>query len=134
MDIRLHKNHFWLLVAPVVVTLLDMVVTLAGQPSSYWAGSYSTAVEGAPQGKWLLTAHPVLFIVGILVWIALFGAAILVLPRFFSLVLSLAVTMGHSWGANTWLADLVGYWACIALFIVAAILTVWTWGRSKALG
>ncbi len=129
MRIRFPKRRLWLCVAPAVFTLLDQTLTLAGQAPEYWAGNFAYVNEGSPHGHWALAQHPLVFELGILLWVALFGAAIVLLPRLPALIVSLAVTMGHAWGASTWLGDFLGYWGCIALFFAAAALVVFTWEK-----
>jgi len=58
-----------------------------------------------------------------------FCTLILVLPRLAAMVVSIAIVLGHTWGTATWLMWRVqhGYWLAIGLFLVSAILIVWTW-------
>lgn len=128
---RWSRNRLWLCIAPVLLTLLDQTLTLAGQPPEYWAGNLARVNEGSPQGHWALAQHPLVFELGIVLWIALFCAAILLLPRLPALIVSLAVAMGHAWGASTWLGNSLGYWGHIALFVATAALVVLTWERGR---
>ena len=53
------------------------------------------------------------------------------------MVVSIAIVLGHTWGAATWLCLEIrnGYWLALGLFFASAILIVWTWerfGRPKA--
>ena len=128
MSIRPHKDHWWLLAAPIIVTVLDASLTLAGQASSYWS-TRSPINEVNPVGYWFLSVHPLFFAFGIALWIALYGAAILFLPKYVALVLATAVTLGHTWGASTWLP----LWAGVVLWIVSLLVLagIWIWGRNK---
>lgn len=61
----------------------------------------------------------------------LFCTLILVLPRLAAMVVSIAIVLGHTWGTATWLCWKVqsGYWLALALFLVSAMLIVWTWEK-----
>jgi hypothetical protein len=54
----------------------------------------------------------------------IFATMILLLPRTLALAMSLAVTIGHTWGATTWLLYRFhyGYQACEALFVLTALV------------
>lgn len=131
MPLRIEKKRLWLCLAPVALCTLDQLLTLAGQAPEYWAEGYRLPNEASPQGYWTLQQHPLLFELGILLWMALFCAAILLLPRKLSRIVSLAVVIGHAWGACTWLDNYLGYWGCIALAVVAAAATVLTWEKAR---
>ncbi len=55
------RSHARLYCGPAIVCLLDCVLTLYGQPPSYWAGQYHQAVEYNPPFLWLLRLHPLAF-------------------------------------------------------------------------
>ncbi len=84
------------------MTLLDMTVTLLGQPGAYWR-NYNNALEMAPHFDYLLQQHPVAFLAGVLVWILGGMVLIRVLPGVLSLVMALTLCLGHAFGALTWL-------------------------------
>jgi hypothetical protein len=72
----------------------------------------------------LLRVHPAAFAGGLLLWAALFVGIILLLPDTLALIVSLAVTFGHTVGAATWLLYRYqyGYQACNALFLLSAVI------------
>jgi hypothetical protein len=123
------KRKLLLCVPPLALCLLDQTITLAGQSSLYWSGHYADSNEGNPLFNWLLQQHPLAFEAGIAVRIVLFGSLILVLPRLAAMVVSIAIVLGHTWGAATWLCWKVqhGYWLALGLFLASAILIVWSW-------
>jgi hypothetical protein len=86
----------------VLLSLADWALTLAGQPAAYWAGDYSRAYELSPTFHWLLAAHPALFLAGVLAWVGVFAALILLLPDPPAAMLSVAVAFGHTNGAASW--------------------------------
>jgi uncharacterized BrkB/YihY/UPF0761 family membrane protein len=61
-----------------------------------------------------------------LLWVLVFSALIVVLPDIASQVLSLALVIGHTWGAMTWLAYrlLIEYHLCLLLFVLSAVLFI----------
>ncbi len=123
------KRKLLLCVPPLALCLLDQTITLAGQSSLYWSGHYAASNEGNPLFNWLLQQHPLAFEAGIVMWIVLFCSLILVLPRLAAMVVSIAIVLGHTWGAATWLCWKVqnGYWITLGLFLASAILIVWSW-------
>ncbi|MEO0416114.1 MAG: hypothetical protein AAF226_14300 [Verrucomicrobiota bacterium] len=68
---RLCSRHlsplFWL---PATLALGDVTVTLAGQPATYWAGDYSTAIDLNPAVRLALRTTPWLAIPGTVIWLA----------------------------------------------------------------
>jgi hypothetical protein len=134
----LNKAHLPLCLTPFVVCMFDQGITLWYQSDWYWRVHYHYAVEGNPHGRWLLQWHPLAFVAGVCAWAAVFTAAILVLPGRAAVTTALAVTIGHVWGAGTWILHRSphGYWLCLALVTAASMLTVLGWeryhGRSRA--
>jgi len=124
-----NRNKLWLVVAPLAVLALDVALTLIGQGPGYWGGNYHLANEASPPGHWLLTRHPVAFIAAMAAWAALLCLVMWALPVRLTKTVSLALTIGHTWGAASWLPRVVSveYWSTIALFVVAAAAVVLTW-------
>jgi len=118
-----------LCIPPLILCLIDQTITLIGQTPAYWSGDYSNAREGNPWFSWLLRQHPLAFEAGILLWIVVFTCAILFLPRFVSMVLSVAIVLGHTWGTASWLCLKYthGYWYTIGVFILSSIVIVVSW-------
>ncbi len=88
---------------PLVLCALDGVLTALGQSGVYWAGDYARVNEASPAFNHLLQIHPAAYAVGILAWAAVFVGIILLLPDTLALIVSIAVTFGHTVGAATWL-------------------------------
>jgi hypothetical protein len=93
------KRLRWVMLA---VMIFDLVITLAGQPASYWQKA-TTANEADPIVR-LVMHHG---IVPLLLVSALYCIAILVtvsvLPNRSALVVLLLFTFWHYYGASTWL-------------------------------
>src|SRR5215470_9031853 len=126
-------NGWWLVVPPVVMCALDFVLTMHGQSAEYWAGNYAKVNEWSPSFCYYLTLHPVVFVAAGLLWIALFSAIILVAPERLAMTTSVAIVIGHMWGATTWLAHaLKSYQACMGLFILVAAMIVVSFKRGQS--
>ena len=119
------RRLFGLCLPSAAAASLDAVLTLRGQSAEYWAGNYARVNELSPTFHHLLAYHPLAFVAGILAWLLIFGTIILLLPRMLALAMSLAVTIGHTWGATTWLLHRFhyGYQACEALFVLTALVS-----------
>ncbi|MDP6546557.1 MAG: hypothetical protein QGH60_21470 [Phycisphaerae bacterium] len=124
-----NRRRIPLCIPPLILCLIDQTITLIGQTPAYWSGDYSNAREGNPLFNWLLCRHPLAFEAGVLLWIAIFGCAILFLPRFVSKVVSVAVVLGHTWGAASWLCLIYahGYWYAIGLCLLSGIAVNVSW-------
>jgi len=82
---------------------LDATLTMCGQPEGYWAGNYSQTTEGSPVFRQFFVLGPVAAIAGYAAWAGVLIGLILLLPEAFAVSLSLAVVLGHTAGADTWL-------------------------------
>jgi hypothetical protein len=102
---------------------LDILFTLLGQPSSYWAGQRHECVEQNPIGAWLLQIHPAAFIVSGIVYAALFTSAIFLLPRPIAWWISVGLLLAHTYGVKTWLWRLAPqspFWEVVVNIFAAA--------------
>ncbi len=117
------QRFLGLCLPPLAFSLLDGSLTLAGQSAQYWGGAHSQVNEGSPTFHTLLSVHPLAFAAGLLVWMAVFVGIILLLPDTLSLIVCIAVTLGHTVGAATWVLwqSQYGYQACNGLFLLAAV-------------
>ena len=77
----------------------------------------------SPSFNHLLQIHPVAFAAGIFVWMGVFVSVILLLPDTLALIVSIAVTFGHTVGVATWLVSRpqFGYQLCNGLFLASAV-------------
>ena len=124
----MRQSRLWLCVGPVAFCLLDVGLTLHGQPVEYWHGDYGTAFEGNPFFRWFLQQHPFAGLGIVVAWISVFSLAILWLPTKLARVAAFTVLFGHTLGAASWLvhALLLDYLACVAVFGLAALTWDWT--------
>lgn len=125
---------------PLIFCAFDAAITLVGQSADYWAGDYSAVRETSPTFNHLLQIHPAVFGLGIATWTALFVGLVLLLPDTAALIVSIAVTFGHTVGAATWLfyRFQYGYQMCNALFLASAVVLGlgirWGWQASPESG
>ena len=129
-----------LCVPPVIFCVLDQGFTLWNQSGRYWSGRYVEALEANPLSYPLLSQHPFIFVAGLTIWIILFLVLIVSLPMRPAMILSVAITFGHLWGAVNWVmhcsvmpgcsySSFYGYWICLVLILLAAILIVLAWEK-----
>ena len=109
---------------PLVLCCLDGALTLWGQSPEYWSGVYAATNEASPTLHQLLQHHPLAFVAGLTLWSTAFISVILLLPDTLALLVSVAITFGHTAGSATWLywRFEYGYQLCNALFAVSAAL------------
>lgn len=95
------KNKLLFLLA--VVIAFDFLVTVLGQPASYWLRPH-TAVEGNPVFRWFMFQGAACYFVFIAAYIV--GVVILVsrLPRQAAFIVGLVFLLSHYFAASTWLA------------------------------
>src|SRR5205823_11479721 len=113
----------WLCLGPLLLCLLDGVLTLAGQPGEYWQGDFEQAVEWNPVGRWPLQRHPLLFVAVLACWMAGFTGAICLLPGNLTRPVAFAVQVGHTLGAASWLvrSGVYGWLACVPLLLASRL-------------
>ncbi len=129
-------KKLWLCLPFAVLSIIDFGLTLAGQPVPYWQGYHNRINEIFPLFAWALRNGPLIFLYTVLLWIFVFSVLILVLPNVFSQILSLALVIGHTFGATTWLAFRfrLNYHLCILFFIWSAVVFILAqekWKKSK---
>src|SRR5437899_12115617 len=84
----------------ILPLLTDSIVTLLGQDALYYR-SPSTANEMGV-AYFFLAAHPVIYIVGAIVWITILYWLVKQLKHPFNMMLAFGLMAGHSWGSSTW--------------------------------
>jgi hypothetical protein len=107
-----------------VVIAFDFLVTILGQPSSYWLDP-RTAHEGNPVFRWFMFQGAVCYFAFIAAYIAGVVGLVSRLPRQTAIVVGLVFLLTHYFAASSWLAfhfhfDLVGP------VIYAVVLSVWS--------
>jgi hypothetical protein len=117
------RNPVALALLPAAVCLLDVALTLHGQPAAYWQGDYSQANEGNPLPRLFLEAHPLAFVAGVVGWVVFCVTFLLVAPRRLAILAWQALLLGHTVGASSWLLlGWPGSGSWLALGVVVAVL------------
>lgn len=126
-----------LCLAPVLVWSVDSTLTLCGQSRAYWAGSvvrhtdgitslhdYSASVnEVGPTSRYLLTMHPLAYVAGTVLEMLVLCSLIMLLPPTLAVMTCLVATLGHTWGATTWLSGYqYGYQIGNGFFLFVAVI------------
>lgn len=103
MKIRniLSKNNFLIIAPLILVMVLDLVFTMAGQPAYYWQ-DYSFFNEGSPLGQTLML-NPVYFISFSIFYLFFVIFLISFLPKPFNIMTAIAFFLGHVWASSSWL-------------------------------
>jgi hypothetical protein len=119
----LRQRFLGLCLPPILFCVLDFTLTLVFQPAAYWEGDRTRIIEGSPTFYYLLTVHPAAFVVGVLVWIVLFVALLLLLPDTPALITSIAIVFGHTAGTAAWLRGRFpfDYQLLVGLFVLSAV-------------
>lgn len=99
----------------------DGIVTLVGQGPSYWQ-SYRNVNEASP-AYFFLAIHPLVYVGGGLLYLALCYWLVSRLRHPLNMMLAVALTVGHSWGSSTWL----GLWLERAGFTATRSLILLQW-------
>src|SRR5713226_7946631 len=84
----------------------DTIVTLLGQDASYYQ-SYNTANELGP-AYFFLTTHPIIYILGAIVWITFLYWLVKRLKHPLNMMLAFGFMVGHGWGSSTWFTRWLG--------------------------
>jgi hypothetical protein len=119
----LRQRFLGLCVPPMLFCVVDFTLTLVFQPAAYWQGDRTSIIEGSPTFHYLLTVHPAAFVGGVLVWMALFVALLLLLPDTPALITSIAIVFGHTAGTAAWLKGrfTFDYQLLVSLFVLSAV-------------
>jgi hypothetical protein len=119
----LRQRFLGLCLPPILFCGLDFTLTLVFQPAEYWQGDRTRIIEGSPTFHYLLSIYPAAFVVGVLVWIAIFVALLLLLPDTPALIASIAIVFGHTAGTAAWLRGrfTFDYQLLVSLFALAAV-------------
>lgn len=111
-----------LIALPSILALMDVAVTLAGQPSGYWQGMRSLATDANPLVEQALQITPLLAIPASLAWIAMIWTIMSYLPPKWRRASYIFLCLSHLTFVWTWIYQ----WAPLAgfLFLGVALLVV----------
>ena len=85
--------------------LTDGIVTLLGQDKTYWK-NHRSANEASP-AYFFMAIHPILYILGAIVWFIGLYLVFLQIPHPFNLIVALGFIAGNSWGSSSWIAQIL---------------------------
>ena len=123
LGVDFRRKFLGLCVPPLIFAFADGALTVLGQSEVYWA-NFHAVNEASPGFGALLKMNPWLFGAGLLVWLAAFCALIIALPPTAALILSIAITLGHTVGSGSWLFEHfkfgAGYQIANAYYLLSA--------------
>lgn len=127
-----HKPHTFLLPC-IFLWLLDVILTLVGQSSEYWAGNFSEAKELNPLFHWFLSNGPGIFLVAAIAYILLLVVIFFLVPLRVGIITAYIVSIAHLIGAAGWMLQMnlrmVGIILTILLVISVKIVLDKEWQR-----
>jgi hypothetical protein len=98
------KKNILVLIPLIMVMLLDLTFTMAGQPKIYWQ-DHSLFNEGSPLGQ-VLMLDPFCFIAFFFFYIFFVLFLATNLKRPFNLIWGIGFYLGHVWGSSTWVSTI----------------------------
>lgn len=112
---------------PVVLSLIDMVVTLYYQPPGYWNGDRSQLLEANPLVWIALRIHPALLIPGCLGWYPMFFLLMFRTPAWVGLRCHVLWVVAHLIAIAGWLLRCHehGFALTASLYSIAMPTAVW---------
>ena len=126
------KDKLWLCLPAIVAGILDLIVTLLGQPDKYWRGSYNMVSEANPIGHWFLRMHPLSFVCYDFAELAIICIMIIVLPAIISKSLSVFYTIGSAKAFYNWMYGLLHLGLVSNLMlIIPTIALVYSFGKAS---
>jgi hypothetical protein len=134
MNINSIKDRLWLCVPIVITDLFDVTVTMLGQPSEYWKGSYGLVNEFNPFAHWFMVIHPIGAVIYIIIDIVVISLLIIVLPLMTSKILSAFWAIGSAKAIYNWLAGTLhmGWWISNLVILIPTIILVYAFDKASA--
>lgn len=96
------NRRLGLCIAPLLLFLVDISLTLWGQPADYWTGNYAAAREGSPEVRRVMQIHPALLFAMIAVWMGVIVLLVQLRPRLLAELFSVATVIAHTACAAQW--------------------------------
>lgn len=106
-----------LMILPLVLFSLDGTLTLLGQPTKYWSGDYSYVNERNPIGYFLLSLHPLFFLIASLLYIYVITYYLRKLSDVYAIALFIFLTTIHTFGIYTWIPLYIPYFGSLELIL-----------------
>jgi hypothetical protein len=119
------RKFLGLCVPPLLLALADGSLTVLGQSEIYWS-NFLAVNESSPAFGALLKSSPWMLAAGAVVWMVAFSFLIIAAPPTPALILSFAITLGHTVGSGSWLFEHfkfgAGYQIANAYYLMSACL------------
>ncbi len=133
MNIGSIKGRLWLCVPIIITDLIDVTVTMLGQPAEYWKGSYNLVREFNPFARWFIVIHPVGAVIYIVLDIVMISMLIIVLPLMISKILSAFWAIGSAKAIYNWLVGPLhmGWWISNAVILIPTIILVYAFDKAS---
>jgi hypothetical protein len=133
MRINYQKGRLWLCLPLILTCLMDVTITLSGQPAAYWISSYSVVNEANPLSYWFLTMHPVAFVLYSIYVLLIVSLLVIALPEIVSKSISVFYTIGSAKAIYYWMAGTLhrGFWLSNLLLIIPAVLLVYAFEKAS---
>ena len=100
---KIKPDRKYLIIAGLLPFAGDILMTLVGQPASYWTEGAQCTNEANHIALALLNIHPAIFIFGAITYSAVFSGLIYALPRVFAWWLSIGLLLAHIGGMKSWI-------------------------------
>lgn len=138
------KPNILILLPLILVMILDLIFTLAGQPEYYWQ-NYNLFDEGSLLGPVLLSYHPAYFVLFFALYLPFVLFLVTNLIRPLNIMVAVGLFLGHGWGSSSWIpiifnklteAHVDSWHLVIGYFAVIAIISgfcVNKWLKLKAI-
>lgn len=99
------KQNVLILTPLILVMILDLIFTLAGQPKDYWQ-NYYLFNEGSPLGSILLPWHPGYFVLFFAFYLLFVLFLVTNLKRPINIMVAVGFFLGHAWGSASWVSTI----------------------------
>jgi len=133
MRINYQKDRLWLCLPVILTCLMDVAVTLSGQPAAYWISSYRVVNEANPVSYWFLTMHPLAFVLYSIYILLIVSLLIIALPEIASKTISVFYTIGSAKAIYFWMVGTFhrSFWVSNLLLMIPAIVLVYSFEKAS---
>lgn len=120
------ERKLWLCIPVIITDLIDITVTMLGQPAEYWNGSYDLVREFNPIARWFMVLHPAGALVYIILDILMISLLIIVLPMLLSKILSAFWAIGSAKAIYNWLVGPLhmGWWMSNLVILIPTTILI----------
>ena len=133
MRVNYQKSRLWLCLPVILTCLMDVAITLSGQPAAYWISSYRVVNEANPVSYWFLTMHPLAFVLYSIYVLLIVSLLIIALPEIASKSISVFYTISSAKAIYYWMVGTLhqGFWISNLLLIIPAIVLVYAFEKAS---